>query len=51
LDGADCLLHIELRASKPHFLLMEIVKLLLDLGLQLKFLSETRHFRVDAWIF
>jgi len=30
---------------------MEIVKLLLDLGLQLEFLAEMRHLRIDVQIF
>ncbi len=41
LDCADRLLHIELRTSESRLLLTEVVELLLDLDLQLEFLSET----------
>ncbi len=51
LDGADCLLHIEPHTSESHLLLMEIVELLLDLDLQLEFLTKTQHLCVDVWIF
>ena len=51
LDGTDHLLHVESRTLQPRFLLMEIVKLLLDLGLQLEFLAEMRHLHVDVQIF
>ncbi len=51
LDGPNRLLHIEMRASEAGFLLPEVVELLLDLDLQLEFVLETRHLRVDARIF
>jgi len=51
LDGTDHLLYVELRTSQLGFLLTEIVKLLLDLDLQLELLMEMRHFRIDTRIF
>ncbi len=51
LDRRDRLLHIELRTPESGLLSLEIVKLLLDLDLQLEFLTEMRHFHVNAQVF
>src|SRR6266702_4473475 len=51
LDCSNRLLHIKPCAPESSLLRPEIIELLLDLDLQLEFVAETRHLRVDARIF
>jgi len=40
LDGANGLLHVELCTPESGLLLLEIIELLLDLGVQLEFFAK-----------
>ncbi len=40
LDGTNGLLHVELHAPESGLLLLEIIELLLDLGVQLEFFAK-----------